>query len=425
MENPVLDIFSEALEDTSIDSVEYHPYSSNDVGVPGTTKTRFEIQHKDQDSFINYARSYLEVKCKIVKADGTNFTGSELIALQNNGYSLFERAQLLIDNQVIEEVQHPGIASTMRALAEWSADYANTAGSNMGWYQDTGTGTAVTADNVGFASRQALHTNSQQITLYMPLKHLFGYCQDVDKVTKGLRFSLVLNKNQAGNSIHSGVGAPANALVHINKIQLWVATVKPSLEMVSRIEGRLAQGFTQKLNWRGMSMYRSPSFQEATPSYRITTNITQPTNVFVGIQTTATDGAQGSNNQIFSSNGLTEAELRVNNVQYPREKLTMDFTANSVDTGRMYQMFQSYKNKFHDNENGNLVNIVDFNSIYPLVHFDLTNVEKSVFNVNGGCDLEFRCRQSAGTAVQFYVLVLHEREAVAHSNGSQIRLEQL
>ena len=103
----------------------------------------------------------------------------------------------------------------------------------------------------------------------------------------------------------------------------------------------------------------------------------------------------------------------------------MDFTANSVDTGRMYQMFQSYKNKFHDNENGNLVNIVDFNSIYPLVHFDLTNVEKSVFNVNGGCDLEFRCRQSGAAAVQFYVLVLHEREAVAHSNGSQIRLEQL
>ena len=95
MENPVLDIFSEALEDTSIDSVEYHPYSPNDVGVPGTSKTRFEIQHKDQDSFINYARSYLEVKCKIVGANGAALGGNELVALQNNGYSLFERAQLL------------------------------------------------------------------------------------------------------------------------------------------------------------------------------------------------------------------------------------------------------------------------------------------------------------------------------------------
>jgi len=259
----------------------------------------------------------------------------------------------------------------------------------------------------------------------MPLKHVFGYCQDVDKITKGLRFSLVLNKNQAGNIIHVGAGAPANCQVYINKIQLWVPTVKPSLEQVSRIEGALARGFTQKMNWRAMSMYRSPSFQEATPSYRITTNITQPVSVLIGLQATSTDGDQTANNQIFLSNGLTEAELRVNNVSYPREKLQMDFTAGNVDTGRMYQMFQSYKNKFHDNENGSLVNLFDFTNIYPIIHFDLTNVEKSVFNVNGGCDLEFRCRQSNATAVQFYVLVCHEREAVAHSNGSQIRLEQL
>jgi hypothetical protein len=147
--------------------------------------------------------------------------------------------------------------------------------------------------------------------------------------------------------------------------------------------------------------------------------------VFVGIQATATDGDQTANNQIFLNNGLTEAELRVNNVSYPREKLQMDFTAGNVDTGRMYQMFQSYKNKFHDNENGSLVNLYDFTNIYPIIHFDLTNVEKSIFNVNGGCDLTFNCRQSNATAVQFYILVCHERESVAHSNGSQIRLEQL
>ena len=58
--------------------------------------------------------------------------------------------------------------------------------SDMGWYQDTGQGTPVLADNVGFASRNLLHRNSQLITLYMPLKHVFGYCQDVDKITKNV-----------------------------------------------------------------------------------------------------------------------------------------------------------------------------------------------------------------------------------------------
>ena len=425
MENPVLDLFSEPLEDLSIDSVEYHPYQPNDVGVPATNKSRFEITHKDQDSFILYSRSYLQINCKIVKADGTDIAGGDAVALQNNGWSIFERAQLLIDNQVCEEVLHPGVSSTMNALANWSQDYANTSGSNMGFFKDDGDGAADAATNSGFASRKTLANASNTMCLYLPLKHAFGFAQDVDKITKGLRYSLVLNKNSAGNILHAAAGAPAGCQLYISKIQLWVATVRPSLEMVSKIEGKLAAGYTAKYNWRAMNMYRSPVFQETTPSYRITTNVSNPVCVYVGIQNAATDGSQTANNQTFLSNGLTEAELRVNNVAYPREKLAMDFTAGTVDTGRIYQEFLNKKNMFHDNENGSLVNMIDFTNLYPVLTFNLENIERSVFNVNGGCDLEFRCRMSNATAVQFYILVVAEREAIAHSNGTQIRLEQL
>ena len=207
-------------------------------------------------------------------------------------------------------------------------------------------------------------------------------------------------------------------------MQLWVPTIKPSLQVVQSIENRLAQGFTQKLNYESMNMYRSPSFQETTPSYRITTSITKPTHVWVGLQATATEGSATANNQMFIPNGITEIELRVNNVQYPREKLTCDFSAGNEDVGRVFQNFLSYGNRFNDNQNGCLLNMIDFKTS-PLFYFDLTNVEPSVFSVNGSSDLEVRCRMSNGTAVQFYVLVLSEREAIIHGNSTQLRLEQL
>ena len=189
--NHQVDLFSEPYEDASIQGVEYIPLNTNDTGVPGVGRQRFQIDTRDLDSYINYARSYLKVNCRIdADANGTALTAAQQAVLQNNGWSLFSKATLQINNTTIEEVEHCGVASSMRAYVEWSGDYKNSHGSNGGFFIDSSTQSG-NGNNTGFAVRHSLATTSTLMTLMLPLSWVFGWCRDVDKTTKGLKFRLI------------------------------------------------------------------------------------------------------------------------------------------------------------------------------------------------------------------------------------------
>ena len=59
-------------------------------------------------------------------------------------------------------------------------------GFNQLWYKETAT-TAVKADNNGFAARHAY---------LIPMKHIFGFCEDYDKIVYGFKHNLTLVRKQ-------------------------------------------------------------------------------------------------------------------------------------------------------------------------------------------------------------------------------------
>ena len=156
--NSQLRVFEEALEDNSIQEMVYRPVLPNDTSTPGLTKSRFEITHKDVDQYINFSRSYLQVRIKIVDNNGTDFNDGRDITLQN-GF-IWERCQLLIDNQIVEEVQNAGHAQNILALTNMSKDYHDTAGQNMLFARDTSKSGGGAVTNTGFTTRKVLPQNS-------------------------------------------------------------------------------------------------------------------------------------------------------------------------------------------------------------------------------------------------------------------------
>ena len=64
-------------------------------------------------------------------------------------------------------------------------------------YKDTAT-TAVKADNNGFAARHAYVIQSPTVkgtfSFRIPMKHIFGFCEDYDKIVYGLKHNLTLRK---------------------------------------------------------------------------------------------------------------------------------------------------------------------------------------------------------------------------------------
>ena len=132
--DPQLQVFSEPVKADSITAVNFHPYPCDNLQ-KGVTQSRYSIIIKDTDSWQNISRGFLQVKAKIVKADGTTAIDPENIAFNGSGYNLFEKADLLIDNQIVESINHQNIGNLMLMLAQSSDDYYKTTLSGLAKFQ--------------------------------------------------------------------------------------------------------------------------------------------------------------------------------------------------------------------------------------------------------------------------------------------------
>ena len=105
------------------------------------------------------------------------------------------RIEYHLSNQLIESLNYPVQATTMLGLLKYRDDFSKAQGLNQLWYKVTAT-TAVKADNNGFAARHAylIHSLTVKGTLCfrIPLKHIFSFCEDYDKIMYGLKHSLTL-----------------------------------------------------------------------------------------------------------------------------------------------------------------------------------------------------------------------------------------
>ena len=90
---------------------------------------------------------------------------------------------------------NPGQAPTMLGLLTYPDDFSKAQGLNQLWHKDTVI-TAAKADNNGFAARHAYLIQSPTVkgtfSFGIPMKHIFDFCEDYDKIVYGLKHILTL-----------------------------------------------------------------------------------------------------------------------------------------------------------------------------------------------------------------------------------------
>ena len=81
----------------------------------------------------------------------------------------------------------------MLGLLKYPDDFSMAQGLNQLWHKDTAT-TATITDNNGFAARHVYLIQSPTVkstfSFRIPLKHIFGFCENYDKIVYGLKHSL-------------------------------------------------------------------------------------------------------------------------------------------------------------------------------------------------------------------------------------------
>ena len=127
----------------------------------------------------------------------------------------------------MENIMDVGQATTMLGLLKYPDDFSKSKGLNQLWYKDT----TIRADNNnnGFNVRRTyIFENVNPVGTFsfrIPLKHIFGFCEDYNKVVYGLKHNLTLTRNNDNDAIFKtsavdggGNDTIANGRVLLSKI---------------------------------------------------------------------------------------------------------------------------------------------------------------------------------------------------------------
>jgi len=274
--------------------------------------------YRQTNSFINLSDSYFEVQFRVTANDNIK-------TLVNHVGSLFQRATLKIGGTTVEQVENLNHVLLLNSAVKYSNDYAQSSGSNMFYYHDTGSAAGSSVDlvvgtekniayNAGFDARLDRTITGSVVSCRMPMHELFQFAS-VDKVIYGQEFECELVRAPVEESLFGAVGA--DATLAVDKVSIWVNKRVPDRETELAFMSRISSGLDYDFNFLYQTGYLTPVLNQGQNQLRITTQSERLVSALVMLvpsvytQTTS---------KTLSKNNLENAEIILNNVRFPIRK---------------------------------------------------------------------------------------------------------
>ena len=381
--NGILRITDPILSDDSIDKYEefeYGPVAGTNLNSSGTD---IRLAIETQDIFAHPSESFLIIEGRLVKANNNSYGNNDLITLTNNGIMhLFKRIQYDLSGQEIENIMNVGQATTMLGLLKYPDDFSKSKGLNQLWYKDT-TGVA-DGNNTGFSIRRNyIIVNSDpkgSFSFKIPLKHIFGFCEDYDKVVYGLKHNLTLTRNDNNGAIfksdqNDAAGNPyADGKVILSKVSWFMPHVTPAdkdkMELYKIIERKekIPVGY-RMIQCDSASIPQVTSF-----SWRLSVKSSPevPRFIIVGFQT-GESNIQTENASTFNNVNVSNIYVMLNSMRYPTTDYNISFLAQKFS--RVYGDVAEFRSKFFNMDelvSNPIITPADYKNLYPLFLFDVS-----------------------------------------------------
>jgi len=293
----------------------------------------------------------------------------------------------------------------------------------------TAYGTLV-AYNEGFQKRVNLTGAGGLVSVWIPFKNMFLFCRAYNKISRGLRHRIVLNR-QADNQMILRNTANADRFVQISYISAWIPRLKPNVDTLQMVETKLISNDLYTVNFTDLTVWRTSITQTGDASnsaIQLATTTKKPIRVWVAFQNVnRINDTQLINKRVFDNLGTTAIQVRLNGKIFPMYEYkfststTNRVTTNVIGYNRAYTAFLNAGFKMDDCtcSDGSLIDINSYINLYPIFFFDLTCQEEDLYQTNKYAELEVRWSNQAGTAAPlgYHMWVVYESERVIKFKG--------
>ena len=428
MSSEILYFTEPATVDESIEKYEcheYEPVSRTNLNSAGEIRINIELQ----DLFTHPAESYLQFEGRLTKADGDLYTNADAVVITHNGLMhLFSQITYSLSNQEVESLYHPGQATTMIGLLKYPDEFCKAQGLNQLWAKDS-TATAVIANNLGFAARH-LHliqkpTVKGTFSFIVPLKHIFGFCDDYDKIVYGFKHTLTLVRKSDDDAIfraHTADGVHAAGKVNIDRISWFMPHIIPAdmerMQLYKTIEAKA----TLPVSFRARQCDTITVPESTTFSWRLSvkTSPEKPRYILVGFQTDR-DGNQEANPSLFDHCDLKNMYIMMNQERYPAVDYNLSFP--NQQFARAYYEASRFGEKFYGMDpliTQCNITPMDFKDLYPIMVFDVSKQSERL--KSGVVDIQIKAifNNAAPAGTEAFAVVISDKMLNFHSDGTKM-----
>ena len=341
---------------------------------------------------------------------------------------LFKRIRYDLSGQEIENLVHPGQATTMLGLLKYPDDFSKSKGLNQLWYKDTNTNAAI--NNVGFDVRRYYIFNSNPVGTFsfkIPLKHIFGFCEDYDKIVYGLKHNLTLTRNNNNDAIHrsandtGGVAMVAGRVV-LTKISWFMPHVTPADQYKMELYKIIEKKEKIPVGYRMLQCDSALITQNSTDfSWRLSVKSSPeiPRYIIVGFQAGKSND-QEQNPSIFDNVNVDNIYAMLNSTRYPTADYNIDFDENKFS--RVYGDAVEFRSKFFNVDelisNPNFTPL-EYKLLYPLFLFDVSKQSEKLKYSTTDIQIKIHFKNGLAANTQVYAVIISDRLINFQSDGNK------
>ena len=429
--NSILRITDPILKDDSIDKYEeiaYEHIVGSNLNSPGQD---IRLTIETQDIFTHPSESYLIIEGQLVRSDNGNaFAGGDLITLTNNGIMhLFKRIRYDLSGQEIENIMNVGQATTMLGLLKYPDDFSKSKGLNQLWYKDT----TLNADNnnTGFnIRRNHIIVNADPIGTFsfkIPLKHIFGFCEDYDKIIYGLKHNLTLTRNNDNDAIFKtsnragGLDVVIDGRVRLDKISWFMPHVTPADEYRMELYEIIERKEKIPVGYRMIQCDSAtvPNAREFSWRLSVKPSPEVPRFIIIGFQSNKI-GNQKQNPSLFDNLSVTNIYVMLNSMRYPTVDYNISFDKQIFS--RVYGDAADFRSKFFNMDelvSSPNINPSDYRYLYPLFLFDVSKQSEKLKYSTTDIQVKMFFGADIPANTQVYGVIISDRLINFQSDGNK------
>ena len=349
---------------------------------------------------------------------------ADLVSLTNNAMMyLFKNIRYDLSGNEIEKITNLGQATTMLGLLKYPYDFSKSKGLNQSWYKDTLS--EATAQNLGWNIRRRHIINNNvdpkgSFSFKIPLKHIFGFCEDYDKVVYGFKHTIILTGNNDHEAIFRDVGVDAGK-ISLSKVSWFMPDVIPAdkdkMELYKIIERKekIPVGY-RMIQSTNASIPQTNSF-----SWRVSVKSSPevPRFIIVGFQTDRTV-EQDRNPSIFDHLNVRNNYVMLNNKRYPEFDYNLSFPANQFSIA--YGDAADFRTNFFDmNElvSSPNINPSDYKTLYPIFLFNVSKQSEKLKYSTTDIQVKMEFNENVPAGTEAYAVIISDRLINFQSDGNK------